>query len=117
MSPAGQHPAEETGWKAQLSHQPGSHTPDTGSGPPLPGPAEEWGSCTGQGHDPGEGDAHDGVVLPKAKVAHGLADHDVSLDSQDHQRPEGNFTCTRERDRKGHRGFEQQEKKNTLMAA
>lgn len=53
--------------------------------PSLPGPAEEWGGCTGQGHEPGEGDAHDGVVLPEAEVAHGLADHHVPFDSQDHQ--------------------------------
>lgn len=33
------------------------------------------------------------MVLPKAEVAHGLAYHHVPLDGQDHQGPQGNFTC------------------------
>lgn len=33
------------------------------------------------------------MILPKAEVAHGLADHYVSLNSQDHQGPQGDFTC------------------------
>lgn len=33
------------------------------------------------------------MILPKAEIAHGLADHYVSLNSQDHQRPQGDFTC------------------------
>ena len=60
---------------------------------PLPGPADEGGCGAGQSHDPGEGDAHDGVVLPEAEVAHGLAHHHVPLDGQDHQGPQCDFTC------------------------
>lgn len=60
---------------------------------PLPGPAGQWGCSAGQCHDPREGKPHDGVVLPKAEVAHGLAYHHVPLDGQDHQGPQGNFTC------------------------
>lgn len=33
------------------------------------------------------------MVLPKAEVAHGLADHHIPLDGQDHQGPQGDFTC------------------------
>lgn len=57
------------------------------------------------------------MVLPEAEVAHGLADYYISFDSQDNQRPESNFTYTREREGWGHRDFEQQEEKNALMAA
>ena len=60
---------------------------------PLPGPTNEGGCSAGQCHDPGEGDAHYGMVLPKAEVAHGLTHHHVPLNGQDHQRPQGNFTC------------------------
>lgn len=60
---------------------------------PLPGPAHEGRCSTGQGHDPGEGDTHDGVVLAEAEVAHRFAHHHVSFNGQDHQRPQGNLTC------------------------
>lgn len=60
---------------------------------PLPGPADERGNRTSQRHDPGEGHTHNGMILPKAEVAHGLADHYVPLNSQDHQGPQGDFTC------------------------
>lgn len=33
------------------------------------------------------------MVLPEAEVAHGFAYHHVPLDGQDHQGPQGNFTC------------------------
>ena len=60
---------------------------------PLPGPANEWGSSTGQRHDPGEDHTHDSVILPEAEVAHRLADLHVALNGQDHQGPQGDFTC------------------------
>lgn len=60
---------------------------------PLPGPANKWGSSTSQRHDPGEDHTHDGMILPEAEVAHRFADHHVALNGQDHQGPQGNFTC------------------------
>lgn len=33
------------------------------------------------------------MILPKAEVAHGLADHHVALNGQDYQGPQADFTC------------------------
>lgn len=117
MSQAGQRPAELPDRLEATAEPPPArlHGPSRASS--LPGPAKQRRACTRQGHDPGEGNAHDGMVLPEAEVAHGLADHYVSFDSQDNQRPESNFTCTGEREGWGHRDFEQQGEKNALMAA
>lgn len=56
-----------------------------------PGPAEERRGGAGDGHDPGEGDAHHGVAGGEAEVAHGFADDDVALDGQDNQGPQGDL--------------------------
>lgn len=69
--------------------------------PDSPGPAKEGWSSTGEGHDPGESDAHHGVGGREAEVSHGLADNDVTLYGQDHQGPEGNLACRREGKREG----------------
>jgi len=72
--------------------------------PDSPGPAKEGWSSTGEGHDPGESDAHHGVGGGEAEVSHGLADNDVTLYGQDHQGPEGNLACRREGKREGGSG-------------
>lgn len=59
----------------------------------LPGPSDQWGSSTSQGHDPGENDTHNGMVLTKSEIAHGLADHYISFNGQDYQAPQSHFTC------------------------
>lgn len=58
----------------------------------VTGPADERRNGTGTGHDPGEGQTHDCVILPKAEVADGLADDHPPFNSQNNQRPEANLT-------------------------
>lgn len=59
----------------------------------VTGPADErWHGACG-GHEPAKGEAHDGVVLPEAEVADGLADDHPSLNGQNDQRPERYLTA------------------------
>lgn len=71
--------------------------------PDSPGPAKEGRCSTGEGHYPGESDAHHGVGRGEAEISHGLADDDVAFDGQDHQGPQGNLACGREGGREGGR--------------
>lgn len=59
----------------------------------VTGPANERGDGTGTGHEPGEGQTHDCVILSEAEVADGLADDHPPFDSQNNQRPEGYLTA------------------------
>jgi hypothetical protein len=58
----------------------------------LPGPANQWGSSTSHSSYPGECNTSTSVGGSEREAAHGLADHNVSLDSQHYQRPQGNLT-------------------------
>ncbi len=58
----------------------------------VTGPAHQGWHGAGAGHDPGEDDTHDGVVLSEAEVAHGLTHDHPPLEGQHHQGPKAHFT-------------------------
>lgn len=72
--------------------KPDKHILDTETCSSIPGPSQKRGSSTRQGHDPCECHPSDGMFLPKAEVGHWLTDHNVALNSQDHQGPESNLS-------------------------
>lgn len=58
----------------------------------VPGPAQQGRHAAGEGHDPGEAHSHDGVLLSETKRCHWLTHHNITLDSQNHQRPQRDLT-------------------------
>lgn len=58
----------------------------------LPRPTKQWRAGTGEGHDPSEGDADDGMLVSETKRGHRLTYHNVAFDRQNYQRPQANLT-------------------------
>lgn len=59
----------------------------------LPGPAKKRWDGTGACHDPGERTTYWSMSGSEFEAAHGFADHNVPLDSQNNQRPQSDLTC------------------------
>lgn len=58
----------------------------------LPGPAQQRRHAAGECHHPGETHSNDGVLLSKTERCHWLTHHNITLDSQNHKRPQRDLT-------------------------